>query len=197
MNGGTAVWILTLALPIAACSKSPSAPDPTVTSVTVTGAAPAQGSSSQFNAVAALSDGSTSTVTSQATWQTSNPLILTVTSAGVVTGVSGGTADVSAIYRQVRGSMTVNVGSNFCVLMIQPQQIAVPNAGGSFGVQVTSNQPGCPWTTAQSNNAFITITNGGSGSGTGGVMFTVAANPGAARTGTLTVAGATVTVTQS
>jgi len=193
----TLTSLLAIALALAACgSKSPSSPAPTVSSVTVTGTAPGQGSSSQFNAVAALSDGSTSTVTTQATWQTSNPLVLTVTNTGVVTGVTGGTAEVSAVYQQVRGSATVNIGSGFCILMVQPQQIAVPLVGGLFGIQVTSNQPGCAWT-AQSNSAFITIANGGSGSGTGGITISVATSPGVPRTGTLTVAGVTVTVNQS
>ncbi|PYR46168.1 MAG: hypothetical protein DMF95_18930 [Acidobacteria bacterium] len=55
---------------------------------------------------------------------------------------------------------------------------------------------GCTWT-ATSSATFVTISAGTSGSGNGTVTFTVAANTGAARTATLTVAGTTFTVTQS
>jgi hypothetical protein len=47
-----------------------------------------------------------------------------------------------------------------------------------------------------SNDSFITLTSGNSGSGNGTVNYSVAANPGAARTGTMTIAGHTFTVTQ-
>jgi len=55
---------------------------------------------------------------------------------------------------------------------------------------------GCAWT-AQSNASWITITSGASGSGNGTATFSVAANTnGLARTGAITVASTTVTVTQ-
>jgi uncharacterized protein (TIGR03437 family) len=55
---------------------------------------------------------------------------------------------------------------------------------------------GCNWTAA-SNEGWITITSGVSGSGNGTISFAVAANPGSARIGTLTIAGQTFTVTQA
>ena len=55
---------------------------------------------------------------------------------------------------------------------------------------------GCDWT-ATSNDAWITITSGDSGSGNGTVGYSVSANASASsRTGTLTIAGQTFTVTQ-
>jgi hypothetical protein len=53
----------------------------------------------------------------------------------------------------------------------------------------------CAWT-ARSNDSWITVTAGASGTGNGTVRFTVAANPGKKRNGTLTVAGDTVRVEQ-
>jgi hypothetical protein len=50
--------------------------------------------------------------------------------------------------------------------------------------------------TAVSNDSWITITSGSSGTGNGTVNYAVAANSGPARTGTITVAGLTFTVTQ-
>ena len=59
-----------------------------------------------------------------------------------------------------------------------------------------SSASGCSWTAA-SNASWITVTSGSSGSGNGTVGYSVAANTGAARTGTLTVAGSTFTVSQA
>src|ERR1039458_1041046 len=68
-------------------------------------------------------------------------------------------------------------------------------AGGSSNVVVTANGTNCAWT-AVSNNSFITITSGASGSGNGTVSYTVAANTSSsALTGTVTIAGQTFTVT--
>ncbi len=55
---------------------------------------------------------------------------------------------------------------------------------------------GCAWT-ASSASPWITIGTGANGSGPGSVGFAVAANKGPARTGTLTIAGLTFTVTQA
>ena len=55
---------------------------------------------------------------------------------------------------------------------------------------------GCAWT-AKSNAAWITVASGASGSGNGSVGYSVAANTGAARSGTLTVSGQTFTINQS
>ena len=55
---------------------------------------------------------------------------------------------------------------------------------------------GCPWT-AVSRASWITITSGAAGSGSGRVAYAVATNTGRdARTGTMTIAGQTFTVTQ-
>ncbi len=54
----------------------------------------------------------------------------------------------------------------------------------------------CNWT-ASSNSSWLTITSGASGTGNGTVNFNIAANAGASRVGTLTVAGQTFTVNQA
>ena len=55
---------------------------------------------------------------------------------------------------------------------------------------------GCAWT-ARSNEAWITVTSGASGNGSGSVAFIVDGPQGKNdRTGTLTIAGHTFTVTQ-
>ncbi len=82
-----------------------------------------------------------------------------------------------------------------CAYSINPTSQSFPGSGGSGSVAVTT-QAGCAWTAA-SNASFITITSGSSGNGSGAVNYTLAANSGAARTGTITIAGQTFTVTQA
>ncbi len=83
-----------------------------------------------------------------------------------------------------------------CTFSISPASASVAAAGGSGSVSVTAGA-GCAWT-ATSNAAFITITAGTSGTGSGTVSYSVAANTSTtSRTGTLTVAGQTFTVTQA
>jgi Putative binding domain, N-terminal len=59
-----------------------------------------------------------------------------------------------------------------------------------------STSPGCPWTAA-SNNRWIHVTGGSSGNGSGTVSYSVDANSGSARTGSMTIAGRTFTVSQA
>jgi Putative binding domain, N-terminal/Viral BACON domain len=82
-----------------------------------------------------------------------------------------------------------------CVYTIQPTTQNVAGAGGSGTVNV-SVAAGCTWTAA-SQSQWISITSGASGTGAGTVNYTVAANTGAARTGTLTIAGVTFTINQA
>jgi hypothetical protein len=69
-------------------------------------------------------------------------------------------------------------------------------ASGSNGVVNVTSSGSCPWTAA-SNSSFITVTSGATGSGNGTVNFSVAANPTSSqRTGSITIAGKTFSVTQ-
>ncbi len=82
-----------------------------------------------------------------------------------------------------------------CSFSINPTSASFAAAGGSASVAVTT-QAGCNWT-AVSNNSFITITSGASGSGSGTVNYSVAANTGAARNGSMTIAGLNFGVSQA
>jgi len=84
--------------------------------------------------------------------------------------------------------------SEGCGYTVSPSTIAAGAGGGSFDVAVTTSG-GCPWT-ASSNQPWITIASGTSGNGAGTVSISVAASTGPSRSGTLTVAGQTVPVTQ-
>jgi hypothetical protein len=82
-----------------------------------------------------------------------------------------------------------------CSYTISPTSASVAASGGSGTVSV-STASGCTWTAA-SNAGWITITSGGSGRGNASVGYSVAANTGSARTGTLTVAGKSFTIAQA
>jgi Zn-dependent metalloprotease len=83
-----------------------------------------------------------------------------------------------------------------CTFNISPTSASSPSTGGTGTVTVTATA-GCGWT-AVSNATFITVTSGSSGTGNGSVGYSVAANTlTTSRTGTLTIAGQTFTVTQA
>ncbi|HEU4387811.1 MAG TPA: BACON domain-containing carbohydrate-binding protein, partial [Blastocatellia bacterium] len=83
-----------------------------------------------------------------------------------------------------------------CGFAINPSSASFVAAGGTGNVNVTA-ATGCGWS-AVSNDSWITVTSGSSGSGNGTVNYSVAANPNAApRTGTVTIAGLPFTVNQA
>lgn len=83
-----------------------------------------------------------------------------------------------------------------CTFTLAPTSASVPAAVSNGNVSVTA-PAGCAWT-AVSNSGFITVTSGASGSGNGTVSYNVAANPTtSSRSGSITIAGQTFTVTQA
>jgi hypothetical protein len=82
-----------------------------------------------------------------------------------------------------------------CTYNVSSTTVSVAGTGGTAFLTVTAGA-GCAWT-ASSNAAFVTLTSAASQSGNGTVNLTIAENSGDARTGTLTVAGQTVTVSQA
>lgn len=103
-----------LAIGTVACSSKSSTPTTptapaTVTAVAVTGSAPLVGLTSQLTATATLSNNTTQNVTSQASWQSSNTGIATVSSAGVVTGVAPGDVDITATYQSTAGRQRLTI----------------------------------------------------------------------------------------
>jgi hypothetical protein len=105
------------------------------------------------------------------------------------------TASPRTITLSVAGTtVTITQGAGSCASSVTPASFAVDASATSRTVSITTGTQ-CAWT-ATSTAAWITVTNGGTGSGVGLVTFTIAANPSTARTGTLNVAGHAVTVTQ-
>jgi hypothetical protein len=146
------------------------------------------------------------TTTSGCAWTaSSNASWLTITSGSSGSGNGTTGFSVAANTGSARsGSLTV-AGQTFTVNQAAPapscsysiaptsQNVAATASSGSVAVTTTS---GCAWT-ATSNASWLSITSGGSGSGNGSVGFSVAANTGGSRSGTLTVAGQTFTVNQA
>lgn len=96
--------------------------------------------------------------------------------------------------QSVTGGSVLTVGQ--CSYTAAPTTQNVAAAGGTGTVNVTTTAD-CGWTAA-SNVSWINVTAGTPGKGNGPVSYTVAANiANVARTGTLTIAGQTVTVTQA
>lgn len=113
---------------------------------------------------------------------------------GSVTGMSRVSASVGEYRITPAFNLQVTPGSTCTFTLSGTSQLFAAN-GGTGSVTVNT-QTGCAWS-ATSSAPWITITGGSSGSGTGPVTYSVISNPGASRSGTLTIAGRTFTVTQN
>ena len=89
---------------------------------------------------------------------------------------------------------TVNQAGS-CALSLNPTSQSAPSGGGSATPIAVTTAAGCAWT-ATTTDSWITIATPVSGTGNGTVNFSVTANTGAGRTGTITIAGQTHTVNQ-
>jgi all-beta uncharacterized protein len=194
-TGGSAQLTVTQAgvVPPAVCAYS-------VNPVAIT--SPAAGNSGE----------STVTVTgSNCSWSAqSNQFWIHVTSgnSGTGTGTIGYTVDANAggerfgriIVTHTAG--TTDIGFTqaglTCTAALNPTTQAVSGSGGSFSTALTTVS-GCTWTAA-SDASWLTISSATSGTGNATISYTAAGNPGAARTGHITVtagsASAQLTVNQ-
>ena len=129
---------------------------------------------------------------------------LRVTSGG--SGVGSGTVNysVAANTASTARSATLTVGSatfaltqnGSCTFTVTPTSRGFNQPSATASVTITATS-GCSWTATRSGS-WITITSGASGTGNGTVLYRVSANTGSSpRTGTLTVAGQPVVITQS
>jgi uncharacterized protein (TIGR03437 family) len=92
-------------------------------------------------------------------------------------------------------AFTVAQAGSVCSFILTPTATAFSSAGGTATFSIAPSG-GCPWT-ATTTAPWITIVTGASGSGPGVVGISAAANPGDARTGTVTVGGQVFTVTEA
>jgi hypothetical protein len=86
-----------------------------------------------------------------------------------------------------RVPIMVNQAAATCLYAVAPTQASFTASGGQAWLSVSTTPAGCSWQATSS--AWITIVSGPSGAGSGTVTYSVAANPGAARSGSVVVAG--------
>ena len=157
-------------------------------------------------AAAGASGSVTLTAGSGCAWTTgSNASWITVTSAASASGPGAVAFSVATNTGAARTGTITIAGQTFtvsqaaspvpCTYALSAPGAASAAAGGSGTIGVSAGT-GCAWS-AGSNNSWITLTSGAGGSGNGAVAFSVAVNPGAARTGVITVAGQAFTVAQA
>ncbi|MGB3948649.1 MAG: BACON domain-containing carbohydrate-binding protein, partial [Bacteroidia bacterium] len=149
----------------------------------------------------------TVTTTSGCNWvATSNDSWITITSGSSGSGNGSVTYTITSntSTSQRVGTITIagqvytvtQSGTIPCSYTISPTNLSYAATGGNGTVTVTTTS-GCNWT-ASTNDSWITITSGSSGSGNGSVTYTVASNSGTSqRTGSITIGGQTHTVAQS
>lgn len=83
-----------------------------------------------------------------------------------------------------------------CTFVLTPPTVSLSDSGGAGMVAVAASAPSCGWA-AVADVPWISLTAGASGVGDGSVAYTVGANTGAARSGTVTIGGQTVAMTQA
>ena len=109
---------------------------------------------------------------------------------------NSGTASRTGTITAAGQTITVTQAGQTCSYTVSSTSVSSSAAGGAQSATVTA-AAGCSWT-AVSNAAWISVTAGSTGSGNGTVSYAVDANTAtASRTGTIAVAGETITVTQA
>jgi len=94
--------------------------------ITPGGKAIAKGTTLQLSASGISSDGSSRDLTSLATWSTSNSALATVSSTGLVTGVTPGEVTISASFQGVTGSTLVTVtGATLSSVVVNPPSASI------------------------------------------------------------------------
>jgi hypothetical protein len=140
----------------------------------------------------ASSNSSWITVTSGANWSGAGAAAYTVDAN------TGPTPRTGTLTVAGQTFMVTQAGTNppGCVFYLDGLTGGFPDVGGLGRVRVTLNQTPCSWQVF-SDSTWIAITSATTFAASGAVLYTVAANlSGVTRTGHLTVAGQTFTVTQ-
>jgi hypothetical protein len=88
------------------------------------------------------------------------------------------------------------VQASGCTFSFAPGSATSPATGGTSSFTLTPSNPACTWV-AMPNASWITINGAASGTGSGQVSYTVAANPGNTRSSGISVNGSTFPISQS
>ena len=199
-TGAARTGTLTIAGRVFTVSQAAAAAPPPACAYSITPA------SQNAPAAGATGTAAVSTTAACAWTATSNAAWITVTSGAAGTGNGSVAFTVAANTGAARSATLTIAGMPFtvtqaaaapppCTYSIAPLNQSV-NANANTGTVAVTAGTACAWT-ATSNAPWLSVTSGATGTGNGSVGFSIAANPGAARTGTLTIAGQTFTVTQA
>lgn len=141
---------------------------------------------------------------STCTWSaTSNAAWITVTSGTPAAGNGTVGYSVQANTGASRSGTITIAGQTFtvnqsgCSFTLSYTTNSFPATASTGSVTVTASGSNCPWT-AVSNTSWINVTAGATGTGNGTVTYTLDANTStSSRSGSLTIAGRSFTVTQA
>jgi uncharacterized protein (TIGR03437 family) len=143
----------------------------------------------------------TVTATAGCSWTpTSNEPWLTVTSGPgsgnglVVYSATPNTTSATQTATIIVGTQTFTVTQpGPCTFALSPTSQNFPYTGGTGSITVTASASSCAWSVVNSNSSWITINSGASGTGSGLITFTAAANPNTTGlSATLTIGGSQI-----
>jgi Big-like domain-containing protein len=101
--------------------------DPTLTAIAITPATPSvvQTKTQQLTATGSYDDGSVSNISSKVSWSSSDSSTVSVTGTGLVTGISPGSATITASSANISGSTTVGVTTaNLASIQVSPSTVS-------------------------------------------------------------------------
>src|SRR5262249_14917511 len=143
------------------------------------------------------------TAASACSWTaTTNSAWLTVTGASSGTGNGAVTIGIAANSAAARTGTVTIAGQTFtvvqeaapvCNVSLSPPSQDVTESAQTISIGVASS---CTWTTV-SQNSWLTVTGGASGTGSGTVTVAVSANGGAARNGSVAIGNQLFGVSQA
>lgn len=129
----------------------------TLTSIAVTPANPTVqiGATQQFTATGTYSDNSTQNITGQVAWASSKTSVATITSAGLATAVSAGSATISATQGAISGSTTLTV-SPPALTITTNSPLPPGTVGGAYSTTLaaTGGTPPYTWSIVTGSGAL-------------------------------------------
>jgi trimeric autotransporter adhesin len=188
LSAGSLVAVVALAVVLSGCHGF--FVNPTLQSITISPSSPSvvKGQTVQLTASGVNTDGSTTNHLPNLTWSSGSTGVATVNSNGLVTGVTAGTATITATSGSVSGTATVTVTNSAIVsIAITPTtaQISVSGIGGATTQQFTAKA-------TFADNTVQDITNSATWTSSNTAAATISAN-GLAQA----VAAGTTTITAS
>jgi hypothetical protein len=134
------------------------------------------------------------TATSNVTWISVAPAGTRAGNGSVGVNVAANTGSARTGTITVAGRTSTVSQAAGCEYQLSPSDQTVSAGGGSGAIEVTA-PAGCAWT-SRSNAAWISVQSGVTGTGSGRVEYRVEPNSGGSRTGSISIANQTFTVTQ-